>query len=252
MLIDTHTHLYFDKYDNDRDFVIKNLKDNGVEKAIVVGTDIESCKKSIDLAEKYEYIYAAVGFHPTDLNGITSDDIGELKSYLNHSKVVAIGEIGMDFYWDNVAKDKQKKFFVKQLELALNEDFPIIIHNREADNAIMEVLREVNSKYKGVFHCYAGNLEMAEELIEMGFYLSFTGNITYKKSDRAEIIKEIPLNKILLETDSPFLTPVPYRGKRNEPKYVEYVARKIAEIKKISYDNVVEQTTESAIKLFGL
>ena len=252
MLIDTHTHLYFNKYDNDRDFVIKNLRDNGVESAIIVGTDLKTCRESIALAEKYEHIYAAVGFHPTDLDNVVKEDLKELKPMLNHDKVVAIGETGMDFYWDNVERGKQRELFIKQLELSLEEDYPVIVHNREADDAIMEVIREVNSSYKGVFHCYAGNLEMAKELIEMGFYLSFTGNVTYKKTDRVEVIEGIPLDRILLETDSPFLTPVPYRGKRNEPKYVEYVAKRVAEIKGIYTEEVAKVTTASAKRLFGI
>lgn len=250
MVIDTHTHLYFDRFDEDRDQLIRSLEDNGVEKVISIGTDIENCRETIRLAEQYDIVYGTVGFHPTDLDKVKWEDLKEIRGMLTHPKIVGVGEVGMDFYWDNVSRDKQRKYFIRQLEIALEDGYPLSIHNRDADEATMEILREVNSSYRGVFHCFAGDMKMAEELLDMGFYISFTGNITFKKSDRGEIIEKLPLEKILLETDAPFLTPVPFRGKRNEPKYVKYVAEKIAEIKGITFDEVARVTTQSAKDLF--
>ncbi|MBN1967831.1 MAG: TatD family hydrolase [Candidatus Delongbacteria bacterium] len=252
MFVDTHAHLYFEKYDEDRDFLIRSFTENSVEAVITIGTDPINSRECIKLAEKYHNIYASVGYHPTDLGDLKESDLNDLRSMINHEKVVAIGEAGLDYYWDNVPREKQKKFFIKQLELSLEENIPIIIHNRDADSDMMEIIENISPVYSGVFHCYAGDLKMAEKLIERGFYISFTGNITYKKSDRSEIIEKLPLNKLLLETDSPFMTPVPFRGKRNDPNFIKYVAEKIASIKQISLDEVAFHTTENAKRLFNL
>lgn len=253
MLIDSHAHLQLSYFDDDREKIIESLiADNKISKIINIGIDVESGNKAIELAERYNSMYATVGIHPCDLNGIDMDDLKEIRTQLSHEKVMAIGEIGLDYYHDQVAKDIQKKYFIKQLEMALEEDYPVVIHNREADEDIFKIISEVNSNYKGVFHCYAGNLAMAEKLMEMGFYLSFNGTVTFKNSDRPEIVKNIPLDKILLETDCPFLTPVPFRGKKNDPGKLIYVAQKIAELKNISFEEVASRTTVNSEKLFKI
>jgi TatD DNase family protein len=252
LFFESHAHLYFEHYDEDRDKLINELLSTEIDGIINVGVDIETSNLSIKLAEKYEKIYAAVGLHPTDLKSNSDDDIKEIKNLLQHEKVVALGEIGLDLYWDKVPLETQNKYFIKQLELALEEKCPIIIHSRNAEQETLKVIREVSDKYSGVFHCYAGSTETALELIEKGFYISFTGNITYKNNNREEVIKALPLDRLLLETDSPFLTPVPFRGKRNDPSKLRYIAQKIADLKNISIEEVAKITSENTRKLFRL
>ena len=252
MFFESHAHLYFEHYDEDRDKLITELLFSEIEGIINVGVDIETSYKSIKLAEKYENIYAACGLHPTDLKSNSDHDIKELRELLKHDKVVALGETGLDLYWDKVPLETQRKYFIKQLELALEEDYPVIIHSRDAEQETLKVINEVSDKYSGIFHCYAGSTETALELIEKGFYISFTGNITYKNNDREEVIKALPLDKLLLETDSPFLTPVPFRGKRNDPSKLRYIAQKIANLKNISIEEVAKVTSDNTRKLFRL
>jgi len=252
LFFESHAHLYFEHYDEDRDKLINELLSTEIDGIINVGVDIETSNLSIKLAEKYEKIYAAVGLHPTDLKSNSDDDIKELRELLKHKKVVAIGETGLDLYWDKVPLKTQNKYFIKQLELALEEKCPVIIHSRDAEQETLKVIREVSDKYSGVFHCYAGSTETALELIEKGFYISFTGNITYKNNDREEVIKALPLDRLLLETDSPFLTPVPFRGKRNDPSKLRYIAQKIADLKNISIEEVARVTSENTRKLFKI
>ncbi len=253
MYIDSHAHLYFDRFDDDRDELIENLlNDEKIDNIINVATDLESCEKCIALSEKYKELYATSGFHPNALDLLKSiKELDIIKEFLKHEKVIAVGEIGLDYYWDIVDKEKQKKYFIRQLEIALEENYPVIIHNREADEDIFNIIKEVSNRYQGVFHCYAGSIDMAFKLIDMGFHISFTGNITYKKNDRREVIKELPLNKILLETDSPFLTPVPFRGKRNDSGKLKYIANEIALIKDISVEEVARVTSKNTKKLFS-
>lgn len=252
MFFESHAHLYFEHYDEDRDKLITDLLSSEIEGIISVGVDIETSYKSIKLAEKYEKIYAACGLHPTDLKSNSDDDIKELRELLKHDKVVALGETGLDLYWNKVPLETQRKYFIRQLELALEEDYPVIIHSRDAEQETLKVINEVSDKYSGVFHCYAGSTETALQLIEKGFYISFTGNITYKNNDREEVIKALPLDKLLLETDSPFLTPVPFRGKRNDPSKLRYIAQKIADLKNISIEEVAKVTSENTRKLFKI
>lgn len=253
MFIDSHAHLYYESFDNDRDALIEDLlRNQEILNIINISANLESGAKCIELAEKYKELYATSGIHPSDLIGIKDDDLKIIRERLQHPKVVGIGEVGLDYYHKQVDPKIQKYFFVKQLEIALEEDYPLVIHCREADDDILKIIKEVNNKYKGVFHCYAGSLEMAEELIGMGFYISFTGNITFKKSDRPAVIEKLPLSKMLIETDSPFLTPTPFRGKRNNPGFVRYVAEKIAEIKNIDISEVAKVTTKNTQNLFGV
>lgn len=251
MFIDSHAHMYFDKFDDDLDDVIKKHREAQVTKVIVPAIDINTGYQAIKLAKKYDGYYAACGIHPSDIPD-DIDVLDELLEQLKNTHVVALGEIGLDYYWDTSKKEEQKKFFKAQLEIAKKLDLPVIIHNRSADEDVVKVLKEVDNHFKGVFHCYAGDEIMAKELIRMGFYISFTGNITFKKTDRIEALKSVPLERLLLETDSPFITPHPHRGKRNDPSYIPLIAEKIAEIKEISLEEVAEVTTKNAIKLFSL
>lgn len=251
MFIDTHAHLYRETYGEELEKVIESLPLNNISKVVNVAVTPKSGFEIIALAEKYPYLYATAGFHPTELNNYQDGDFEIIREQLQHPKVIAIGEIGLDNHWQEVDPQIQKKYFIKLLELSLSENLPVIIHSREADEEVLKIISEVNSKYRGVFHCYAGSLDMAEKLIEKGFLISFTGNITYKKTDRTEIIEKIPLEKIMIETDSPYMTPVPWRGKRNDPAKIIKVAERIAEIKGISLDKVAVITSTNAVNLFN-
>jgi len=253
ILIDTHAHLQISHFDNDRAEVIQRAFDAGVEKIIVVSTDAASSRLSIELAEKFSGLYAAVGIHPADCAAASENDFATIAELARHPKVVAIGEIGMDFYWKPYSQETQQHAFVSQLHLARELNKPVIIHNREAGAAILQILRAAGITYlSGVFHCFSEDAGYAQQVLALGGHISFTGNLTYKKSTLPEVAALIPLERILLETDAPFMTPVPHRGKRNEPGYVVHIAEKLAEIKKLSVEEVAQQTTANAIALFKL
>lgn len=249
---ESHAHLYFEDYDNDRDELIERLLSSDIEGILNAGVDLKTSEQCISLADRYERLYAACGFHPNDVDGVNITEVEGLKSLIKHEKVVAIGEAGIDLYRERAPLDIQKKFFIRQLEIALENDMPVIVHSRSADTETFDIIDQVSDKYKGVFHCYAGNAENALRLIEKGFYISFTGNITYKNNDREEVVRNIPLEKMLLETDSPFLTPLPFRGKRNDPSKLSIIASRIAEIKGITVEDVAQTTTENSKKLFKI
>ena len=254
MLVDSHAHLFLPNFSNDLDEVLTRAKANGVKYIIVPGTDIETSKQAIELAEKYEQIYAAVGVHPHDSKEWDDSWIDEIEALASHPKVVAIGEIGLDYFYDFSPKEKQHQAFTAQLDLAIKLDLPVVIHNRDSNDDVMKYAREYAPKgLKAQFHCFAGSIEDAHELVELGYKISFTGNITFKKSDELrEIVKSLSVENILLETDSPFLTPVPYRGKRNEPSYVKYVAKQVAELHNLRINDIERTTTYNVFRLFGV
>ena len=254
MLIDSHAHLDDERFDRDRERLIESLKENGIDLVINPGDDLQSSIKAVALAEKYENIYAAVGVHPHAAKEMDDATIGILKSFTNREKVIAIGEIGLDYYYDNSPRDIQRQRFIEQLNLAKEVDLPVIIHSRSAAGETFEILKEAqDGNLEGVLHCYSGSVEMAIEYIKLGFYISIAGPITFKNSKVAkEVAKAVPLDKLLIETDSPYLTPEPYRGKRNEPIYVRYVAGTIAEAKGLSFEEIAKATAENAKKLFRI
>jgi len=249
---ESHAHLYFEDYDPDRDQLITELLGSDIEGILNAGVDLKTSEQCITLAERYEKIYAACGFHPNDIAGVHISEVEALKSLIQHEKVVAIGEAGIDLYRERASREDQRRFFIRQLEIALENDMPVIVHSRCAEEETLDVIEQVSDKYSGVFHCYAGSAENALKLIEKGFYISFTGNITYKKNDREDVVRQIPLERMLLETDSPFLTPVPFRGKRNDPSKLKFIAEKIAEIKGITIEKVAAGTTENTKRLFKI
>jgi TatD DNase family protein len=237
--VDTHCHLDGERFDSDREEVLKRAKEN-LEFIVNIGYDLESSKRSLALAKENEFVYATVGVHPTDIEG-----------YDQEEKVVAIGEIGLDYHWMTTPKEHQKEIFRKQLELARRLKKPVVIHTREAMADTIEILKEY-PEIVGVIHCYPGSIESAKELIDR-FYLGIGGTLTFKNAKKSvQVVEEIPLEKVVLETDSPYLAPVPYRGERNEPIYVQEVAKKIAEIKGISEEEVIKITTENAKKLYRI
>lgn len=253
MFIDTHTHLQFSHYDADRSDVIDSALRGGVDCMINVGTNIEDSLESVKIAGQYESVYASVGIHPHDCEGVSESDYGVIDNLLNDDKVVALGEIGLDFYRDYAPHDVQEEVFRRFLRMGRDRDVPVIIHNRGASPEMIDILSdEVNGKIKGVMHCFSGDVEFAEYCIEAGLYISFTGNITYKNFKRDDVLQFVPLDRILLETDCPFLSPHPVRGKRNEPVNVKYVAEKIAGVKNMSLEKAGAATSENARILFGV
>jgi len=254
MLFDTHAHLDDSRFNEDRESVINKLREEGVKYFVNPGADIPSSLRAIELSKKYDFIYASVGVHPHDVKDMDEDTIDVLRSLSKNEKVVAIGEIGLDYYYDNSPRDLQRKWFEEQIKLANELKLPIIIHDRDAHQDTFNIIKNTKSNDIGcVLHCYSGNLELAKEYVKMGCFISIAGPVTFKNNKKTlEVIKEIPLEYLLIETDSPYLSPEPHRGKRNDPSYVRYVAEKIAIEKGISYEKVCEATMENGKKFFGI
>lgn len=252
MFLDSHAHLDDSKFDGDRAKLIAGLPYRGVGCVINAGADMESSRAGIALAEEYPYIYAAIGIHPHDAESMTDDHIYELERMAAHKKVVAIGEIGLDYYYDNSPRDVQKKRFIDQIELASRVHLPIIVHNRDAHADTLSIIRKYNEKIQGgVMHCYSGSVEMMREFIDMGFYISLGGPVTFKNAKKPiEVAREVPIDRLLIETDCPYLTPHPFRGRRNDPGYVSLVAQRIAEIRGIPAEAVAKVTFQNALDLF--
>ena len=247
-LIDTHAHIYSDDYSDRIDDVIQAAEDNGVEKIISIGVDLPSSEECLKLAEKYPSVFATCGIHPHEAKKAPKGYLYELEQFYEHQKVVAMGEIGLDYHYDFSDRKTQRKIYQEQLEMANSLDLPTVVHCRESDDDILSGILE-SGHNSGVIHCFASGLDFAEKILETGFYLSFTGMITFVK-ELEEVVREVPLDKMMVETDSPYLTPKPFRGKKNEPAYVLHVAEKIANLKDISLEEVAESTTKTAYSLF--
>ncbi|MGG2945061.1 TatD family hydrolase [Bacillus safensis] len=254
MLFDTHAHLNAEQYNEDLEQVIERAKSEKVEKIVVVGFDRPTITRAMELIEEYDFIYAAIGWHPVDAIDMTDEDLAWIKDLSQHEKVVAIGEMGLDYYWDKSPKDVQKEVFRRQIALAKEVKLPIVIHNRDATEDVVTILKEEGAaEVGGIMHCFTGSLETAKACMEMNFYISFGGPVTFKNAKKPkEVVKEIPSDKLLIETDCPYLTPVPFRGKRNEPSYVKYIAEQIAELREISFEELAELTTINAKKVFRI
>lgn len=254
MLFDTHVHLNAEQYDEDLQEVIDRALDAGVQNMVVVGFDEETINKAMELVERYDFLYASVGWHPVDAIDMTDEHLAWLEELAAHPKVVALGEMGLDYHWDKSPKDVQKEVFRKQIRLARKVKLPIIIHNRDATEDVVEILSEENVKeVGGIMHCFTGSLEVAKQCMNMNMYISYGGPVTFKNAKKPkEVVVDIPLDRLLIETDCPYLTPHPHRGKRNEPGYVSLVAEQIAELRGISYEELAVKTTENAKKLFGI
>lgn len=250
-IIDTHTHIYDERFEEDFDTVMKNIEEQ-MEGIVSIGFDPESSKKSIELANKYSFVHAVIGVHPVDIKKYNDEVEKELeKLALTEKKVVAIGEIGLDYHWMEDPEEVQKEGFRKQIELAERVKLPIVIHTREALQDTLDILREYKN-VGGILHCYPGSYEAAKPFLDR-YYIGVGGTVTFKNNRKTkELVKELSLDKIVLETDCPYLTPVPFRGKRNEPGYTKYVAEEIARIKEISVEEVINITTENAKKIYGM
>lgn len=255
MLFDTHVHLNSKPFIDDIDNVVKLIKKNNVSKMICIGYDLKSSLAAIDLAYSYpNLIYAAIGYHPNDCKDLSDDDLERLENMMDEPVVVALGEIGLDYYWDSVEHDIQKEFFIKQIRIAKKKNKPIIIHNREATKDVYDILKNEDiSNIGGVMHSYSSSPEMAKEFIKLNMMISISGVVTFKNNKKTqEVVKEIDLDHLLIETDCPYLTPEPFRGKTNYPHYTIYVAEKIAEIKDIDSKEVIDKTYNNAMKIFNI
>lgn len=253
VLIDSHAHIYYHDYAADFDDMLKRAEDAGVSAILVVGTDIESSRESVALAEKYPHLYAAVGIHPHDAGRVTDACYGVIRDLaVSSQKVVAVGEIGLDFYRDRSPRDLQEIVFRRFLQMAAELDKPVIIHDRDAHERVMTILREETVR-KGVLHCFSGDTAMALEAAVLGFHISIPGTITYPGNQSLrDVVSAVSIDRMLVETDCPYLTPVPHRGKRNEPAYVRFAAEKVAEVKGLTLEDVARITTKNASDLFGI
>lgn len=253
MLFDTHAHFDDAQFDNDRDAVLKSLKDFNVSNITNIGSSMETSRNSIKLAESYDFVYATVGVHPSEVENLTEADMDELKDLSRHPKVRAIGEIGLDYHYpDDPSPEMQKKWFIRQLDLAKELNMPVVIHDRDSKGECLEILKEKNVS-KGVVHCFSGSAQTAREILDFGMMISFTGVLTFKNARRAiEACRAVPLDRLMIETDCPYMAPEPHRGERNFSGYVEFVARKMAEIKEVSYEELCKITMDNAKRFYGI
>ncbi len=252
MLIDSHTHLQVSQYDKDRDAVLKRAQDAGVETILIIGIDLETSLSAIELADKHENLYATVGMHPHDAKKLTPDVLKTFRELLNHPKVIALGEIGLDYYRNLSPPNVQKDAFEKQLNLAEEMNIPIVIHNRDAYKDIFPILESRQGQIQGVLHCFTGDIELMERSVEIGFHIGIGGIVTYPNAKEMQAVaSKVPSDRLLIETDCPWLTPQFRRGKRNEPSYVRAVAEKIAELRNTSIETIGEITTNNFKTLFG-
>lgn len=254
MFIDTHVHLNADQYDDDLKEVIERALENNVTKMIVIGFDRKTIERAMALIEEYDFLYAVIGWHPVDAVDCTDADLDWIEELSSHPKVVGIGETGLDYHWDKSPKEVQQEVFRKQIRLAKKLQLPIIIHNREATEDVLRILKEeAAAEVGGVMHCFGGSVETAQISIDMNFMISLGGPVTFKNAKKPkEVAAQIPLQHLLIETDAPYLAPHPYRGKRNEPSYVTLVAEEIARLKDLPVEEVAKITTENAVKFFKL
>ena len=252
MYFDTHAHYDDEQFDEDRQLLLSNLPKNNVSLVINPGCDLKTSEKAVSFAQEYPHVFAAVGFHPHEADSFREGDLEKMRSWLRQPKVRAIGEIGLDFHYNFSPRERQFEVFRAQMELARELLVPVIIHDREAHGECMEIIKSF-PEVKGVFHCYSGSAEMARHLLELGWYLSFTGAVTFKNARRAlESIEAAPLDRIMLETDSPYLAPVPNRGARNDSRNLPHIAAVVADIKGISIEEAARITSENGKRLFGI
>jgi len=257
VLVDSHAHIGARRFDSDRDKVMERAREAGISFVFDVGSDLESSKTAIGLSQQYDEVYAVIGFHPHNASRMRSGDIERLAELTQQPKVVAIGEIGLDFYRDLSPREVQIESFKRQLELAEKLGLPVVIHSRDAQQEVLGILtdwaeRSEQDKPLGVLHCFSGDTELAERYIEMGFFVSIAGPVTYRNSHAVDVARDIPLEKLVVETDCPYLAPHPYRGKRNEPSYLSFVVEKIGQIRGMPSELVAEQTANNVLQLFRL
>ncbi len=250
-MIDTHSHINFEEYKADFDNFLNDLKANEIEKVIIPGVEPATFKEISDLTNKYEMLYGAIGVHPSEAKTYTSQTTIGIKEYLKNKKIIAIGEIGLDYYWETETKELQKEIFRAQLEIGQELNVPVLIHDREAHEDTFEILKDYNLKTV-VYHCFSGTKDYALKCIDKGYYIAVGGIVTFKNAkDLKETVKAVPLDRLLLETDAPYLAPVPYRGKLNSPKYLKYIAQEIANLKNTNVEEIKNITTQNAKRIFN-
>lgn len=254
MIFDTHSHYDDEAFDDDRDALLRSLCDKGVERLVSVGADMTTSRTALALAEQYDFVYCALGVHPSEVEELTEADMIWIRDNASHEKVVAIGECGLDYHWPEPVPEIQKKWFYRQIHLAKEVKLPLIIHSRDAAADTMNILTETKGyECGGVIHCYSYSAEMAKEYVQMGFYIGVGGVVTFKNAKKLKrTVEEIPLERIVLETDCPYMAPEPHRGSRNDSSQLIYVAEKIAELKGITSEEVIRQTTKNAEKMYHL
>ena len=254
MIFDTHAHYDDDAFDEDRDALLAGMQEAGVESIVNIGASMASSKRSLELAKKYPFIYAAVGVHPDEVGELTEEKLQQLKEWSMHEKVKAIGEIGLDYYWDKEGHNLQKHWFMRQMELAHERKLPMIVHSREAAKDTLDMVEAAKPlNLSGIIHCYSYSVEQAREYLNMGYYLGIGGVLTFKNAKKLkEVAEYAPLSQIVLETDCPYLAPVPFRGKRNDSSKLRYVAEELAAIKQMSVEEVIRITNENGKKLYGI
>ena len=255
MIIDTHVHLNADQYNEDLQQVIERARNHGVEKMMVVGFDEKTINRCLEIIDENDDVYGIIGWHPVDAVDCTDDDLNWIEQLIkDNEKIVAVGEMGLDYHWDKSPKDIQKEVFRKQIALAKRVNKPIVIHNREATEDVMKILKEEDAhEVGGIMHSFIASPEIMKDVIEMNFYISLGGPVTFKNAKQPkEVAKAVPLDRLLIETDAPYLTPHPHRGKRNEPAYVKLVAEQIADLREMSYEDLAKATTENALRFFRL
>lgn len=249
---DSHSHYNDEKYDQDREELIREIYKQGITRTVCIGYDIEKSKQALEIANKHSYVYASCGISPNDIDDFSEENLNKIEEIAKEKKIVAIGEIGLDYYWNKENKEKQKELFIKQIEIANKLEKPIIIHTRDAVMDTLEILKKYPVKEKGIFHCCPLNPELIKEGVKLGFYISFSGNVTFKNAKPENAILEVPNEKILIETDCPYLTPEPFRGKRNDSIKVKLVAEKIAHIKNMKLEDIAKITYENANRIFKI
>ncbi|HJD33866.1 MAG TPA: TatD family hydrolase [Candidatus Mediterraneibacter tabaqchaliae] len=253
MIIDTHAHYDDEQFDADREELLGSMEEGGIGLIVNVGSTVASWDKIVELTEKYPFVYGAVGVHPDEVGELDEEKFLRMAELLDRDKIVAVGEIGLDYYWDKEKHDLQKEWFVCQLGLAREKEMPVIIHSREAAADTFEIMKQHAAGMKAVIHCYSYSPEMAREYVKMGYYIGVGGVVTFKNAKKLkQVVQEIPLESIVLETDCPYLAPVPYRGKRNCSLYLPYVAEQIAELKGTTVEEVIQQTEKNSRELYGL
>ena len=253
MIIDTHAHYDDEQFDADREELLGSMEEGGIGLIVNVGSTVASWDKIVELTERYPFIYGAIGVHPDEVGELDEEKFLRMADLLDRDKIVAVGEIGLDYYWDKEKHDLQKEWFVRQLGLAREKEMPVIIHSREAAADTFEIMKQHAADMKAVIHCYSYSPEMAREYVKMGYYIGVGGVVTFKNAKKLkQVVQEIPLESIVLETDCPYLAPVPYRGKRNCSLYLPYVAEQIAELKGTTVEEVIQQTEKNSRELYGL
>ena len=253
MIFDTHSHYDDEQFDEDRDELLKSMYENGVGTIVNVGASLNGCKKSVELAQQYPFVYAAVGVHPDEVGTLNEETFSWLEKQCDNERVVAVGEIGLDYYWDHESHELQKKWFIEQLDLARRKNLPVIIHSREAAADTFDIMKENAKGLQGVIHCFSYSVEMAKEYVKMGFYIGIGGVVTFKNAKKVkEVVEAVPIEKIVLETDCPYLAPEPFRGKRCDSLMLTYVAEKLAEIKGVTPQEICDITCENAKRVYNI